>query len=106
MLLTYIKNFALFLFIFVAFNDTLAEDYAGGFVIKGAFGLFVLTHAMELYEMFFKAKNMVVKNFFFLMFKYVNTVELIDKTSLFQKKIKYDPSHPTSNNKLGMNSII
>ena len=86
MLLTYIKNFALFLFIFVAFNDTLAEDYAGGFVIKGAFGLFVLTHAMELYEMFFKAKNMVVKNFFFFILT-ITTVTIL--TYIFKSHLMH-----------------
>ncbi len=86
MLLTYIKNFALFLFIFVAFNDTLAEDYAGGFVIKGAFGLFVLTHAKDLYEMFFKAKTLVVKNFLFFIVV-ISVVTVL--TYIFKSNLMY-----------------
>jgi hypothetical protein len=70
----------------VAFNDTLAEEYAGGFVIKGAFGLFVLTHAMELYDMFFRAKNIVMKNFFF----FILTITVITVlTYIFKSDLMY-----------------
>jgi len=55
------------LFIFVSFNDAVSTEYAGGFIIKGAFGLFVLTHAKELFDMFFKVKTTVVKNFYLFM---------------------------------------
>ncbi len=86
MVLTYIKNFTLFLFIFVAFNDTLAEEYGGGFVIKAAFGLFVLTHATELYAMFFKVKTLVTK--FFLLFITTVTVVTI-LTYVFKSDLMY-----------------
>ena len=86
MFLTYIKNFALFLFVFVAFNDTVAEEYVGNFVIKGAFGLFVITHITELYEMFFKAKTAVVKNFLFFIIT-ITVVSIL--TYLFKSDLIY-----------------
>ena len=84
--ITYLKNFALFLFVFVSFNDTIAEELAGGFVIKGAFGLFVIVHAAELYEMFFKAKSLVTKNFLI----FVSTISIVTIiTYLFKSNMMY-----------------
>ena len=64
LLINYIKSFTLFLFVFVSFNDAFAIEHAGGMIIKVAFGVFVLTHAKELYEMLLKPKNFVVKSFY------------------------------------------
>ncbi len=68
MLVQYIKYFTLFLFIFVSFNDATATEYAGESIIKLAFGLFVITHAKELYEMLSEPKTRPVKAFFLFLF--------------------------------------
>ncbi len=98
MFLTYLKNLALFLFVFVAFNDTVAEAFSGG-VIKGAFGLFVLTHATELYEMFFKAKTTVMKNFLL----FILTITVVTILTYF---FKSDLMHITDMLKVSFLRII
>ena len=86
MFLTYIKNFSLFLFVFVAFNDTVAEEYIGNFVIKGAFALFVVTHSLDLYAMMFNVKTYVMKNFYLFMLT-ITTISLV--TYLFKSDMMY-----------------
>jgi O-antigen ligase len=81
-LVTYIKYFTLFLFVFVSFNDATATEFLGGSIIKLAFGLFVLTHAKELYEMLGEPKTRVVKAFFIFIF----TISLITLITYFFKQ--------------------
>ncbi len=58
-----LKDLVLFIFVFVSFNDMIATEYLGNASIKVAFGLFLITHIGELYEMFLEYKTRVVKLF-------------------------------------------
>ncbi len=59
----WIKDIVLFIFIFVSFNDMVATEYISNAIIKIAFGLFLITHIDELYQMFLEKKTLTVKIF-------------------------------------------
>ncbi|RUM67061.1 MAG: hypothetical protein DSZ06_02080 [Sulfurospirillum sp.] len=82
MLVQYIKYFTLFLFIFVSFNDAAATKYVGEPIIKLAFGLFMITHAKEFYEMINEPKTRPVKAFLIFLF----TISLVTVITYFVKQ--------------------
>jgi O-antigen ligase len=81
-MIRYIKDLALFLFIFVMINDMVSTKLVGDSIVKITFGLFIVTHIEELYEMFRTYSNIVMKRFHLFLFIMV-VVTLISYLVLF-----------------------
>ncbi len=67
MLFKYLKDFSLFLLLFVSFNDTLSIELTGYYIIKVVLVLFVLLHIYDYIEMFSSKTSKPMRAFYIFM---------------------------------------
>ncbi len=67
MLFKYLKDFSLFLLLFVSFNDTLSIELTGYYIIKVVLALFVLLHIYDYIEMFSSKTSRPMRIFYIFM---------------------------------------
>ncbi len=68
MLIKYLKDFTLFLLLFVSFNDFFSMELAGGDIIKIAWLLFVVVHANDYKIMLLSRNSRPIMGFYIFMF--------------------------------------
>jgi len=67
MLFKYLKDFSLFLLLFVSFNDTLSIELTGYYIIKVVLAFFVIMHFNDYLEMISSRKSKPMKLFYIFM---------------------------------------
>ena len=88
MLFKYVKDFSLFLLLFVSFNDTFSTELAGDFIIKAALAFFVALHANEYYQMLLSKKSGVIKAFL-LFFVVLSMITLASNIFYFDNTLVF-----------------
>ena len=67
MFIKYLKDFSLFLLLFVSFNDTFAIELTGYYIIKVVLAIFVVLHYDDYIKMLFEPKSRPIKAFYIFM---------------------------------------